>query len=69
MEVAIRRSRAGIRKRSRFNDIAMLQSWKLSHRVRNCFIRNQNERNETVSVTPQATKTGAARAAPAPMLK
>jgi len=35
-------------KRSPVNDIQLFQFWKLSHRMRRCFIRDHIERNETV---------------------
>jgi len=40
------------------NDIRKLRSLKLSHSVRHCFIRAQNERGETDFVTWRMTISG-----------
>jgi hypothetical protein len=41
----------GPRKQPALNHIQLFQFWKLSHRVRHCFIPVQIESGETVSVT------------------
>ena len=47
-----------VRKRLTLNKIHLFQFWKLSHPLRQCSIRVQNESNEAVWGTTLATKTG-----------